>query len=273
MRYWRPVWVALAVAGAAYVIVTTALTPSPYGGYDVAAYWALDPADPYRVHVAPALGAFLYSPPIAWLFQPLGLLDLHVARMLWLTLEASLLALMTGPLTIVAAFLPPVQYELNVGNIGLLMAASLVAGLTRWPAAWAFPILTKVTPIVGLAWFVGRRDWRGLVIASGTTLVIAAVSFVVVPGLWFEWLGVLTDNRAVTTDLYLGPLWLRAGLATGVCWWAGRTNRSWLVPIAVALSLGHLWISGLSIAIASVSLFWLSARERYARSHGGTRTI
>ena len=112
---------------------------------------------------------------------------------------------------------------------------------------------------------MGRTDSRALGIPAVTTLAIAAVSFVLAPGLWFEWFDVLTANREVTTDLYLGPLWLRAGLAAVVCWWAGRTDRAWLVPIAIALSLGHLWISGLSIALAAVSIFWLAARERYER--------
>ena len=42
----------------------------------------------------------------------------------------------------------------------------------RHPAAWAFPLLTKVTTGVGVLWFAFRRDWRSLGIAIGATAVI-----------------------------------------------------------------------------------------------------
>ena len=37
----------------------------------------------------------------------------------------------------------------------------------RWPFTWAFVLLTKVTPGVGLLWFAVRREWRSLAIALG----------------------------------------------------------------------------------------------------------
>ena len=47
----------------------------------------------------------------------------------------------------------------TVGNIHLLLGAVIVAGF-RWPWLWALPLLTKVTPGVGLLWFALRREWR-----------------------------------------------------------------------------------------------------------------
>ena len=55
----------------------------------------------------------------------------------------------------------PWTYELFVGQVHLFIAAAIVLGF-RWPALWAFNILTKVTPGVGLLWFLVRREWRSL---------------------------------------------------------------------------------------------------------------
>ena len=65
---------------------------------------------------------------------------------------------LTGPrLFAVGVLLATV--ELAGGNISLLLAVAIVVGF-RWPAAWAFVLLTKVTPGIGLLWFVVRREWR-----------------------------------------------------------------------------------------------------------------
>ena len=74
--------------------------------------------------------------------------------------------------------------ELAGGNIHLLLAAAIVLGF-RWPAAWSIVLLTKITPGIGLLWFVVRGEWRNLFIALGATALIVAVSFVILPEAWF----------------------------------------------------------------------------------------
>jgi hypothetical protein len=54
-------------------------------GFDAFAYWNVNPADPYAVPVG-GLGAFNYSPPIAWLFGPFGSLEWPSFLWLWLAL-------------------------------------------------------------------------------------------------------------------------------------------------------------------------------------------
>ena len=76
---------------------------------------------------------------------------------------------------------PFVAVELTGGNIHLLLAAAIVAEF-RWPAAWSFVLLTKVTPGIGLLWFAVRREWRPLMIALGATAAIAGLTFIIVPG-------------------------------------------------------------------------------------------
>ena len=71
----------------------------------------------------------------------------------------------------------PIPFEIVSGNVHLLYAAVIVAGF-RLSAAWALPLLTKVTPGIGLVWFLVRREWRPLAVAFGVTVAVAAVSFV-----------------------------------------------------------------------------------------------
>src|SRR5436305_1705444 len=81
----------------------------------------------------------------------------------------------------------PVSQEVMIGNIHLLLAAAIVLGF-RWPATWAFVLLTKVTPGVGLLWFLVRREWRSLAIALAMAVGIAGVSYVLAPSPWADWL-------------------------------------------------------------------------------------
>ena len=85
---------------------------------------------------------------------------------------------LAGPFTLLVLFTVPVASEINAGNIQLLLAAAIVLGVPQrgagWAGAWAFVLLTKVTPGVGLLWFALRRRWRALAIALGVTAAIAA---------------------------------------------------------------------------------------------------
>ena len=127
------------------------------------------------------------APVIAWVMWPLTLLPWtpFIVTYLALNLVAVLvLGRRWTPLLILA--FPPIALELINANIHLFIAVAIWAGL-RWPGAWAFMLLTKVTPGVGVLWFAARREWRNLAIALGTTLAIVAVGFVIAPQ---QWLGV-----------------------------------------------------------------------------------
>jgi len=66
------------------------------------------------------------------------------------------------------------------------MGAAIVAGF-RWPGAWSFLLLTKVTPGIGVLWFAVRREWHSFGIALATTLLVVVISFALAPHLWFQW--------------------------------------------------------------------------------------
>jgi hypothetical protein len=127
---------------------------------------------------------------IARLFAPFGALAFWQFLLLWdALLVGTAIWLGLGSLRSVLAIFafPAVALELYHGNVHLLIAAAIWLGF-RYPAAWSFVLLTKVTPGVGLVWFAIRREWRSLAIALGVTAALVAVSLVIDGRLWESWL-------------------------------------------------------------------------------------
>ena len=160
-----------------------------------------------------------------------------------------------------------VALELYHGNVHLLIAAAIWLGFS-YPAAWAFVVLTKVTPGVGLIWFAVRREWRSLAIALGVTGVLVAVSFLIDGRLWESW---LRDSLEVTAggsplDQFSipVPLWIRVPAALALVGWGGLTDRRWTVPVGATLALPVLWPSGFAVLAA----LWPIWRERGQRASG-----
>ena len=163
-------------------------------GLDARAYWGIDLAHPYVSSGLGEVSTYLYSPAFAQLMAPLSNLPFEVFLVGWMILLAAVFVWLVWPWPWAALILfLPVTYELFVGNVHFLIAAAIVLGF-RAPAAWAFPVLTKITPAVGLLWFPVRRDWRGLAIAVGTIAGIVLVSFVIAPSAWADWVQFLLGS-------------------------------------------------------------------------------
>ena len=221
--------------------------------------WAnINLSDPYSSGAGSlgGIGAFRYSPAIAWLFYPATWLSWPALIAVYLALSGVAIVALTGrrALLFVVAF-PPVLLELFNGNIHLFLALAIWAGL-RWPAAWAFVLLTKVTPGIGVLWFAGRRDWRGLAIALGATAAIVVVGVAIAPGLWLEWIQVLTGAAGIQVSPGLPPLVIRLPVAAALAYVAGRRDQAWLVPVAAFIALPVVWLQGLAILTASFPLYW-----------------
>ncbi|HZM73065.1 MAG TPA: glycosyltransferase family 87 protein [Candidatus Polarisedimenticolia bacterium] len=220
----------------------------PTLGYDAYAYWHVDPVSPYHYRGAPdELGAFRYSPAAAQVF---GLINwLPWPAFYWLLVGCLFVALVFVGRWWVVALLgyPPVLYSIWLGNIDILIAAAIVAGF-RWPAAWAFVLLTKVTPGVGVLWFAVRREWPNLLKAVGVTLTIAAVSFLILPRPWIDWPVALATIRSdgQASDI---PLILRVGSAAAVVVWGARTDRRWSVIVAAFLADPQFSLRALAILV------------------------
>jgi hypothetical protein len=138
-----------------------------------------------------------------------------------------------------------------------MLAAAIVVAF-RWPAAWSLPLLTKVTPGVGVLWLAGARRWRSLAIAVGATLGVVLVSFALAPQLWLDWIEVLTGNvdRPIPTEIAIipGPLLLRTAVAAVVAVAGGWRGWRWTVPVAATLALPVPWSSGLTVLVAIIAL-------------------
>ena len=204
------------------------------------------------------LGAFTYSPAIARLFDPFGLLPWPAFLVLWTALGVATVAWLGGgrrALWLLA--LPPVALELYHGNVHLLLAAMIVLGF-RYPGVWAFGILTKATPGIGLLWFLVRREWHNLAIALGVTAAVTVVSVAVDAPVWRAWIGLLgaasTAAGQVPQAQVAIPLLLRLPVAAAVVAWGARTDRRWAVPLAVTIALPVLWPSGFAILAACLPL-------------------
>jgi hypothetical protein len=263
----RAIAVGLFLVGLALNLSLVGRWPVNFDWFVDAQTWTrINPADPYAFGAGTleAPGAFRYAPITAWLFYPASLVSWPAFVAAYLALSAGALWLMAGrrAALLVLAF-PPVLLELVNGNVHLFLALAIWAGL-RWPSAWAFVLLTKVTPGVGVAWFAGRREWRNLAIALGVTLAIAAVGYALAPNLWTQWFGLLGSWSSMTppNTILLGPLAIRLPIAAALAWHAGRTGRAWLVPVACFLAAPVLWLQSTAILTASFPLWW--DRQRWA---------
>ena len=265
---WRAVGHALTIAGLAYLAMVW-LRIAPYAPpvpdygpmFDARGFWIAWQGGlydiPWRTNEA-----YVYSPAFAQILWPFTLLPWPIFAATWTAAAIGCLFWMRVPWMI--AF-PGVIDDILRGNIHVFLAAAIVLGL-RYPAAWAFGILTKVTPGIGLVWFLVRREWRQLAIAAGVTLTIVAVSFVTASGAWSEWVGLLVENAGATARIQVIPLPLVVRLPIGVALVAvgGLTNRAWLLPIGVMVALPNVWTSSTALLAAAVSLwrFPPSPRQR-----------
>ena len=217
-------------------------------------YWVPSLADPYRLSNWTSPVAYVYSPAFLQLIAPLKALHWTAFVEVWTALLIGAVVFLTGPRWLWLGVLVA-AVEIVGGNISLLLAVAIVLGF-RWPAAWAFVVLTKVTPGVGLLWFAVRGEWRNLAIALGATAAVAAGSALFMPVAWADWMRVLMSNAGRDGTWAAVPIALsvRLPVAVALVAWGARTDRRWTVPVASMLALPALWYGGLSMLLAVIAL-------------------
>jgi hypothetical protein len=240
-------WVLASVAGQWHTLL----------GFDCHAYWAAWRNELYSA--APQQrDAYLYSPAFAQLIYPMTRLPWAAFLTLWTLANAAIFGWLLWPMGRrgVAAFAFCIPAIL-IGNVWALLALVMVLGFRR-PACWAFPLLTKITPAVGVLWFAARREWRpagvALAVAAAVTLVSAAAD----PPLWTAWLHLLTHPQAAASPgresvrggLAFIPFAPRLLTAAALTVWAARSDRRWAIPIAGALATPVFGIVSLSVCAA-----------------------
>ncbi|HEV7200186.1 MAG TPA: glycosyltransferase family 87 protein [Candidatus Limnocylindria bacterium] len=236
---------------------------SNFAEVDAEAYWGLTLDNLYRGVQLGDQDAFLYSPVVAYLFLPFSALPYEVFYAILAAVNlAALVWILRPELAALSLFLVPVSNEVARGNIHILIAAAIVLGF-HYYGSWAWVILTKVTPGIGVLWFGVRREWRSLAIALGVTGAIVAVSVVLTPGLWLRWLDVLTASVEITRPSVIEiPVLPRLAVAAVLIAIAAR--RSWfaLVPVACMLALPAIWVNSLAMLVAVVPLLRYSTTHR-----------
>jgi hypothetical protein len=227
-------------------VVFVSLTLSGGNPVDAYNYWHADPAHPY----ATGEFKFVYTPVAIQVLAPFQTLPFPVFVALVRLIDLAALVLLAGPATVFAIFLPPVATELNAANINLPLGLAVVAAF-RWPALWAFPVLTKITPLVGVVWFAARKEWRSCAIAVGTTLVILVVSILASPTLWRDYVDyLLSVADTVPGWPFPYPMLPRVVLALVLLLWGARTDRRWTVPVAVLIALPRLYFLSPALLLA-----------------------
>ena len=187
------VWVLVILGSDPSINVTDPLSGQVVTAQDARSYYALNLDDLYTGRTDwNTIGAYPYSPAFAQLVYPLNLLPWTWFVAAWTALLIGAVWLLTGRELFLFGMLIGAM-EIAGGNVSLLLAAAIVLGF-RYPFTWAFVLLTKITPGVGLLWFVVRREWRQLAIALGATAAVVAVSFVLMPQNWVAWIDLLLAN-------------------------------------------------------------------------------
>jgi Glycosyltransferase family 87 len=263
-----PAWVGIVVAVAFWALVVW--FSEPWGrlwgtGQDARCYYQATLADPYLHSEWNDPIAYVYSPAFLQLVSPLTALPWQAFMAVWTAILLFAVRFLTGPRLLAAGLLFPfTAMEVAGGNVSLLLAVAIVVGF-RWPAAWALVLLTKITPGIGLLWFAVRREWLHLAIALGATGAIIAVSALMLPQQWRDWVDVIIANagKGGTWASVPVPLWIRLPIAVAVVVWGARTDRAWTVPVSAMLALPALWYGGISMLLAVIPLLPSQGRTRW----------
>ena len=234
---------------------------------DAHAYWVADPAHLYP-NLELARDGYYYPLPFEYLVAWGRLLPFEAFVALWRAILLAALVYLAGPLTVFVLFTVPVASEINAGNIQILLALAVVLGF-RFPAAWAFVLLTKVSPGVGLLWFAVRREWRALGIVTATTATLVAVSLITHGSQWPSYLELITSGQTPSVAPYYASLWIRLPVSIALVTVGALGGWRWTVPVAAMLALPVFYIISWSMLVG-VLPFARQAAGRWLARRGIT---
>ena len=265
----RVALVATAAVGASLLLVVAVnrwATPSDEHAYWLAARRLIDGLplyDPSATPVTPY--AYWYPPVLAQLLVPVALVlpagaftaawTVMMLGCLWWLARRRLLV------TLAMVAFPPVAIEFWFRNIPLVLAVMVVLAVRR---AWLFSVAAsiKLAPGVGIAWLIaaGQRREAGTAIVVGAAIL--AVSLLVSPDAWRDWVSIAMARGPGDEASFLPiPYLVRAVVGLVLALVAGRAPAPWSgvgLVMAVTIALPTLWMTALSLLIAIVPL-WRSA--------------
>ncbi len=256
-------WVAVIALSDPAIDVSEPFSGRVVTAQDARSYYGFNLGDLYAGRTEwNTIGAYPYSPAFAQLVYPLDLLPWPAFVGVWTAILIGAVFVLTGPELFLFGLVVGAM-EIAGGNVSLVLAVAMVAGF-RWPWTWALILLTKITPGVGLLWFLLRREWRQLAIALGATAAIALGSAALMPDAWRDWVSLLASNtgKGGTWAAVPIPLLVRGPIGVLLIVWGAPRNQRWVVPVGAMLALPALWYGSLSILLAVIPLTTPAERER-----------
>jgi hypothetical protein len=233
---------------------------------DVRAYWAANPDALYPTGEDWRVTGYVYSPAFELVAGISRMIPFETFVAIYRAILLAVLVYLAGPLTLPALLTFPVASEINAGNIQLLLALAVVTSF-RWPATWAFVILTKLTPALGLLWFVLRREWRHVAIALGVSGLVAVGTAVIWPDRWAGYIHLMTAYSPPTPDPWYLPFFARLPFAVAILVIGAWRNWRWTVVAGSALALPIYWSISPSMLVG-VLPYLRSAVGRWLRPPG-----
>lgn len=215
--------------------------------YDTACFWVagLRLREGVAIYgwVDPAF-TFRYAPPWAVLWVPLSFIPLPIVSVGVLVAEILALRYVAGSWRNAGllCWLPPLSMEFATGNVNLLMAAAILAGVRGsgvWPALFA---LAKFSPAVVLV-RAKRRQWMSFALTIGVLCLLTLP----VLSLWPEWIAQLDQPASAV----LVPLTYR--IPIGLALLAYR--KDWSIAAAAAILSPALYPHSLVLFIPAIRLF------------------
>lgn len=211
-------------------------------GHDAHAYWIVRPEASAYGRLPGEPDAFLYSPLLAQAAQLLTWLPWPAFLVLWTGAAIATYLWLLRPLRwFWAVPLAAIGVEdVTLGNMTWLLALLAVLALTgrQRPVWWVPAAFAKLSAGVGILWHAVRRDWAGLLVAGAVAAALLSVSVAISPGMWSAYVAFLRtlDGTGVA---------MRTLIAAVIVVLAARSDRPWLVPIALVvcapLPLAYTW--------------------------------
>jgi alpha-1,2-mannosyltransferase len=162
-------------------------------------------------------------------------------------------AVLTAAAVAIAPLLEPVRESVSFGQINLLLLGVITADCllprTPWPRGLLIGLAAaiKLTPAAFVLFFIARRQWRPVLVAAATFVVVGVAGWLLAPSDTREyWLGALLDPSRIGGLEFASNQSLR-----------GMLHRLGLPPGLESLG----WL-GLSSAIGVLALIGVAALRR-----------
>lgn len=257
---------ALALIGACLLVVVAANRWAEPG--DEHAYWLagqrLLAGEPLYDTAATSITpyAFWYPPIVAQVMTPISaVLPSVVFSAAWTVLMLGCLWWLAGrnvQIALAMCAFPPIAVEFWFRNVHLILAVLLVLGLRQWGGWFSVGAAIKLAPGLGLVYLAARRRWREATIAAGFGIVLLAISVVLSPDAWRQFVETTLARGPTDVSGFLPIPYIAraiAGVALAVV--AARMERRIGEPlfvVAVVIALPTLWFTALSTLVAIVPL-------------------